>query len=299
MICRSGADVPVKRVTVGGVGFDPLTENRVVDHVRAALERGQGGRIITPNVDVLRQIRSSPDARAALADSTLVVADGMPVIWASRLAGTPLPARVSGADLVWSLARGLGSDGRTLFVLGGEPVARHDRLGASLVPQQKQASIGSRYAIPPVPARNDCALIAAAALVGRSPGLTVVGAISPRYGFDLDPAEVARIRAEVVAAAPDLVLVGVGFLRQERLIADIRRELPGSWFMGCGQAINFVAGERQRAPFWMQRAGVEWLHRMMSEPSRLAERYLRYDLPFVASLLTRTAISRCRRAPTP
>jgi hypothetical protein len=111
----------VKRVTVGGVTFDALTEDRVVDHVRAALGRGQGGRILTPNVDVLRQIGRNDDARDALDDSTLVIADGMPVVWASRLAGTPLPQRVSGADLIWSLSRGLARDGRSVFVFGGQP----------------------------------------------------------------------------------------------------------------------------------------------------------------------------------
>jgi N-acetylglucosaminyldiphosphoundecaprenol N-acetyl-beta-D-mannosaminyltransferase len=334
MMCPSGVDVPVKRVTVGGVGFDPLTEDRVVDHVRAALERGQGGRILTPNVDVLRQIGSSTEARAALDDSTLVVADGMPVIWASRLAGTPLPQRVSGADLIWSLARGLGADGRTIFILGGEPavIAQTSKLHRTAEIQQTNKlrlpeQLRGRHTVneyrsePPGPGRRnagpshraaggrpprnepvpfqrawvDGAENAANALLRRSPGLRVVGAISPPYGFDLDPAAVELILKEVVAAQPDLFFVGVGFPRQELLIAELRRDLPGSWFLGCGQAINFVAGEKRRAPAWMQRAGVEWLHRLLSEPRRLAERYLRHDLPFATALLARTAIARYRR----
>ena len=336
--------MPVKRVTVGGVGFDPLTEDRVVDHVRAALEGGQGGRILTPNVDVLRQIGRSQVARAALDDSTLVVADGMPVIWASRLAGTPLPQRVAGADLIWSLARGLGADGRTVFVLGGEPApgnsapgydaadvrwppeATPNRSAAGRLPEQLRGRhsanpyhrdsrpSGQRNSGPshraggrpprnePVPfqrLRGDGARIAANALLHESPGLTVVGALSPPYGFDRDPAVLELVLKEVVAAQPDLVFVGVGFPRQELLIAELRRELPGAWFLGCGQAINFVAGDRNRAPAWMQRAGVEWLHRLASEPRRLGGRYLRHDLPFAASLLVRTAIGRFRRPATP
>ncbi|HEY1484913.1 MAG TPA: WecB/TagA/CpsF family glycosyltransferase [Micromonosporaceae bacterium] len=291
-----------------------------MDHVRAALERGQGGRILTPNVDVLRQISRDSDARAALDDSTLVVADGMPVVWASRIAGTPLPQRVSGADLIWSLARGLGHDGRTVFVLGGEPARRTvNESGVWNAPPQAAsgrhtAPSGRRNAGPAHrasggrPARNesvpfqrerhDGAHVAAAALVRRSPGLTVVGAISPPYGFDRDPAAVESLHNEIVAARPDLVLVGVGFPRQERLISSMRRDLPRAWFLGCGMAINFVAGEKRRAPEWMQRSGVEWLHRLAGEPSRLAERYLRHDLPFAAALLTRTAIDRFRPAGT-
>jgi N-acetylglucosaminyldiphosphoundecaprenol N-acetyl-beta-D-mannosaminyltransferase len=333
-MCPTGVDVPVKRVTVGGVSFDPLTADRVVEHVRAALDRGHGGRILTPNVDVLRQIARNRAARDALADSTLVVADGMPVIWASRLAGTPLPERVSGADLIWSLARGLGADGRSVFVLGGEPAigalnappawrppeqnrpseqnrppaAKHANPYRGDAPQHRNAGPSHR-ATGGRPHRNESvpfqrervagAAIAAAALVRQSPGLTIAGAISPPYGFDLDPAAVELILKEVVAAQPDLVFVGVGFPRQETLIAELRRELPGTWFLGCGQAINFVAGEKRRAPAWMQRAGVEWLHRLATEPRRLAERYLRHDLPFAASLLVRTVIVRYRHARTP
>jgi exopolysaccharide biosynthesis WecB/TagA/CpsF family protein len=145
--------------------------------------------------------------------------------------------------------------------------------------------------------RGDAATIAATELARRCPGLTVVGAISPPYGFDGDPAALEQIHSQVVAARPDLVLVGVGFPRQERLIASMRRDLPGAWFLGCGMAINFVAGEKPRAPAWMQRAGIEWLHRLASEPRRLTERYLRHDLPFASALLMRTVIARCRRRP--
>jgi N-acetylglucosaminyldiphosphoundecaprenol N-acetyl-beta-D-mannosaminyltransferase len=334
--------MPAKRVTVGGVSFDALTEDRVVDHVRAALGRGQGGRILTPNVDVLRQIARNGDAQAALRDSTLVVADGMPVIWASRLAGTPLPQRVSGADLIWSLSRGLGRDGRSIFVLGGRPVgqavggqpaeieseelppnmgtanriARAQRLnelptGRHSVNPYREMTVNHRNAGPlhradePRGPRNetvpfqrtstDGAGRAAAALLKRCPGLSIAGAISPPFGFDTDPDAYALLMDEIIAARPDLVLVGIGFPRQERLIGALRGDLPAAWFLGCGQAINFAAGEQRRAPQWMQRTGVEWLHRLALEPRRLAERYLRQDLPFAASLLTRTVIARYQR----
>jgi N-acetylglucosaminyldiphosphoundecaprenol N-acetyl-beta-D-mannosaminyltransferase len=134
----------------------------------------------------------------------------------------------------------------------------------------------------------------AAVLAEECPGLNVVGAISPPYGFDGDPGALADIRAEIVAARPDLILVGIGFPRQERVIAALRTQLPSSWFLGCGMAIGFVAGDQRRAPTWMRRGGVEWVHRLASEPGRLAERYLRHDLPFAVSLLTTTAIARVR-----
>jgi N-acetylglucosaminyldiphosphoundecaprenol N-acetyl-beta-D-mannosaminyltransferase len=126
---------------------------------------------------------------------------------------------------------------------------------------------------------------AADALVSRSPGLRVVGAVSPPYGFDTDPAAVADLRASLVAARPDLVLVGIGFPRQERLIGRLRAVLPDTWFLGCGMAVNFVAGHQHRAPRWMQRAGLEWAHRLTAEPRRLCRRYLRHDAPYALRLL--------------
>ena len=103
-------------VELAGVAFQALTEEETVDRVRTALAQGTGGRILTPNVDILRQ-----DPAPYAADASLVVADGMPLVWASRLAGRPLPERVAGSSLIWSLSRALSVDGRSAFLLGGGP----------------------------------------------------------------------------------------------------------------------------------------------------------------------------------
>lgn len=254
-----------KRVAVGTTPFHSCTERQVVDAVREALGRGVGGRIVTPNVDILRQAVRDPAVHDYLADATFVVADGMPLIWASRLAGTPLPERVCGASLIWSLAAGLGRDGRSIYVLGGEP------------------------------APADGARRAARRLAEASPGLRIAGHQSPGYGFDSDPVALAGVCDAITAAEPDLVYVGLGFPKQEWLISRLRSELPRSWFLGCGAAVNFVAGDHRRAPGWMQRIGLEWAHRLASEPRRLASRYLRHDAPYAMRLLAGSYAARYRR----
>jgi N-acetylglucosaminyldiphosphoundecaprenol N-acetyl-beta-D-mannosaminyltransferase len=248
------------RVVVDGVGIDPVTEADVAGAVCAALERGEGGRIVTPNVDILRLARRDPAVREYLADATLVVADGMPLVWASELAGTPLPERVPGSSLIWSLSYHLARAGRSVYLLGGTPGG------------------GGRRA--------------AAVLAAACPGLRIAGVASPQYGFEGEPALLAEVCAGVVEAKPDLVFVGLGFPKQERLIDGLRSELPGSWFLGCGAAINFVAGDRARAPLWMQRAGLEWTWRLAGDPRRLAGRYLRHDAPYALRLLTGALVSR-------
>ncbi len=256
------------RVDLGGTGIDRITEAEVVAIVRDALVAGRGGRIVTPNIDILRRAQRDPGVRRYLDDADLVVADGMPLIWASRLGGTPLPERVAGSSLIWSLSDGLGRDRRSVFVIGGAPSAAEG--GA------------------------DGATRAADRLAAACPGLRVAGALCPPYGFDNDRAAVADLCAKVAGAEPDLVFVGLGFPKQGRVIDRLRPDLPGAWFVGCGAAVNFVAGDVGRAPRWMQRTGLEWAHRLSTEPRRLAGRYLRHDAPYALRLLVRAPRQRAR-----
>jgi N-acetylglucosaminyldiphosphoundecaprenol N-acetyl-beta-D-mannosaminyltransferase len=255
------------RVQLDGTGIDRITEDEVVAVVREALAHGRGGRIITPNIDVLRQAQRDPEARRFLADADLIVADGMPLIWASRLGGRPLPERVAGSSLIWSLSTGLGRDQRSIFVIGGIP--RGDE-------------------------STDGATRAADRLAAACPGLRIAGTLCPPFGFERDPATYADVCAKVVDAQPDLVFVGLGFPKQERVIERLRADLPDSWFIGCGAAVNFVAGDIDRAPRWMQRTGLEWAHRLGTEPRRLAERYLRHDAPYALRLLAQAPVQRTK-----
>ncbi|MFF5206588.1 WecB/TagA/CpsF family glycosyltransferase [Streptosporangium sp. NPDC000396] len=242
-----------RRVQVAGLSIDPMTEGEVVDHVIAALKRGEGGHLVTPNVDIGWAAARDPEARRIIEGADLVVADGMPLVWAAKLLGTPIPARVTGADLIWSLSEAAAFYRYPIYLLGAPPgVARQ----------------------------------AAGRLTGCHPGLIVAGTDAPPYGFEVTSEGYAKVRDAVVAAAPRLVFVGLGFPKQDRLIAELRKDLPATWFVGCGSAIAFAAGAVRRAPLWMRRAGLEWLFRLLNEPGRLARRYLLHDLPFALWLLT-------------
>ncbi|GAA2880495.1 UDP-N-acetyl-D-mannosaminuronic acid transferase [Actinoplanes cyaneus] len=316
------------RVHLDGTGIDRITEDEVVAVVRDALSWGRGGRIITPNVDILRRASADPAARRHLDDADLIVADGMPLIWASRLRGAPLPERVAGSSLIWSLSEGLGRDGRSIFIVGGTPAPRilgpglRDLLEAPLEslslsgsssgslsesPSAEQpASIRAspaggrglaRHRPPAAIAARPCGAVRAAArLAAASPGLRIAGAISPPFGFEEDERMYADVCARVIDAEPGLVFVGLGFPKQESVIERLRRDLPSTWFVGCGAAVNFVAGDVHRAPRWMQRTGLEWAHRLGTEPRRLAGRYLRHDAPYALRLLAWAPRARSRPA---
>lgn len=250
------------RIAVAGIGFHPVTEAQVVDRVFDDLADSRGGYLVTPNVDILRQLRR-PVLRELVERAHIVVADGMPVIWASRLAARPLPERVTGSALVVSLTRRAARAGRTIFLLGGDP------------------GIAER---------------AADRLSGDNRGLRVAGWHFPPFGFEKDPDQMLEIRAALAAASPDIVFVGLGFPKQEQLILSLHEEFPETWFVACGAGLTMAAGDVSRAPGWAQRSGLEWTHRLVKEPRRLVKRYLVHDAPFAAGMLLRSFASRFDRS---
>jgi N-acetylglucosaminyldiphosphoundecaprenol N-acetyl-beta-D-mannosaminyltransferase len=250
------------RISLLGVAFDRVTERQAVHRIAEAVDAGEGGWVITPNVDILRQAVGHPDCAALLEQATLVLADGTPLVWASRLQGDPLPERVAGSDLVWSVTEMAAGRNAPVFLLGGEP------------------GVADR---------------AAGVLVRRFPGLVVAGTSCPPHGFDRDPALVAEVIETVRRAAPRIVIVALGFPKQEHLIQELRAVLPDAWMLGLGISLSFVAGDVARAPRALQVSGLEWFHRFAQEPRRLARRYLLHGLPFALYLLLRAAMTRMSR----
>jgi N-acetylglucosaminyldiphosphoundecaprenol N-acetyl-beta-D-mannosaminyltransferase len=239
-------------VELAGLRFARVTRAQAVDRVAEALRRGQGGWLLTATLDYVRRFAQDPAARELFRRADLVVADGMPILWAARLRRSPLPDRVAGSDLVWLLAERAARDGRSLFLLGGNPGA---------------------------------ADAAARRFRERWPELRIAGIASPTLGSPPADAELEALRAELRAARPDLVYVALGVPKQDEVIAALRPQLPAAWWIGVGISLSFVAGEVRRAPPWMQRSGLEWAHRLAQEPRRLARRYLVEDLPFAFRLM--------------
>jgi N-acetylglucosaminyldiphosphoundecaprenol N-acetyl-beta-D-mannosaminyltransferase len=251
---------------VAGLDFDALSEEQVVARIVADLKEGQGGWVATPNIDICRQARKDPAVRDLISRASVVVADGMPLVWAARLRGDRLPERVTGASLIFTLSAAATEHGRSIYLLGGEPG----------VPERAASELACRY-----------------------PGLLVAGVDAPPFGFDRRPGQLAAVRRRLEEARPDIVYVGLGFPKQERVIAAIAPGMPAAWFVGCGAAIPFAAGQLQRAPQWMQQLGLEWFYRLIREPRRLFRRYLIDDLPFALGLIMTSAVARLKAGRPP
>ena len=254
---RPRAEGAPHAVDLEGVRLHALDERECVALVMEASSAGRGGWIVTPNLDHLRRLRGDESFRACYGRADVAVADGMPLVWACRLQNTPLPGRVAGSDLIWSLSRAAAERGRSVYFLGGDPGTAEE---------------------------------AARGLRARFQGLRVAGVACPAPGFEQRPGEIEEIAAQLAAARPDVVFVALGSPKQEALIERLRPGLPSAWWMGVGISFSFVAGRVKRAPGWVRGMGLEWVHRMAQEPRRLARRYLFDGLPFGAALIARSAV---------
>jgi N-acetylglucosaminyldiphosphoundecaprenol N-acetyl-beta-D-mannosaminyltransferase len=207
--------------------------------VSAHLRAGQGFALATINLDHLVKLTQDPAFRAAYAAQTMVVADGNPIVWLSRLARRPV-ALVPGSDMVIPLAR--------LATAAGVKVAL----------------VGS----------SDAALDAAAAqLRAAAPGIRVTTQIAPPRGFDPTGTDADRILHQLQSDHIGLCFIALGAPKQELFAARGRSLAPDVGFASVGAGLDFLAGHQTRAPAWVRAIAMEWLWRALSSPRRLIPRY--------------------------
>ncbi len=205
--------------------------------------------VVTPNVDHAVMLTHHEGLRKSYASAAMVLADGAPIVAASKLLGRPLPQRVAGSDLVPSVLRAAADRPEPLrvFLLGAGP------------------GVAQRAAVK---------------MQRQFPGVEVVGTHCPSLGFEHNRIDNQAAVDAVLATKPDVVVIGLGAPKQELWIARHHEKLGAKVAICAGATIDFLAGEKQRSPVWMQSAGLEWLHRLSSEPRRLASRYLRDAVTF-------------------
>jgi len=220
---------------------------------------GRPAQHVAINAAKLVAMQRDPELREIVAACDLVSADGQAVVWASRLLGDPLPARVAGIDLMHELLGLSERKGYRVFVLG----AKKDVL------EQAVANAREMY-----------------------PGLQLAGA---RDGY-FDDDEAATVADEIRAAAPDILFVAMPSPKKEYWLARYGKLIGVPFVMGVGGAVDVLAGQTRRAPRWLQRAGLEWLYRLLQEPRRMVGRYLIGNLRFCMLVLRHLVLGRPRQA---
>lgn len=232
-----------------------------IDACAALLARGEGARIATANLDFLALARRDETLRQNLRRSSLVVADGMPVVWLARLAGGQRVKRIAGVDLVEALCRRGRPQGTLRIAIYGSTEAVTEPGGKHL------EGIGSN--------------------------VRVVACINPPFRSLSDSEREAHL-VTLVDSQPDVVLVALGCPTQEQLIADWHTSLPSALWIGVGGTFDFFGGRRKRAPRAFRSAGLEWVVRMAQEPRRLGRRYLGRDVPALLAIAPKCMAQRWR-----
>ncbi len=252
----------VEPVWVWGVPFASLSMAETVSTIGDLIEAGRPTFFITANVNYAMLTDENPDLRAINERAAFIVADGSPLVWASRWQGSPLPERVAGSDLIFEISALAAKKRYRLFFLGGA---------------------------------EGVAAKAVSLLCERFPGLQVVGFESPPFrelSIDEQNALAARIRA----ARPDLLFTAFTQPRGERWLAANCDLLGVPVMANLGAAIDFAAGRVRRAPRWVRKCGLEWAYRLGTEPRRLVKRYARnaWFIARMAARDARRAVSRTR-----
>src|SRR5215469_9547109 len=227
-------------VAVLGVPFNNVTMDEAVKIIEEKIEGGGYHQVATANVDFLMHAIHDKELRDILCACSLVVPDGMPILWSARLMGSPLKERVCGIDLVPRLAELSARRGYSIYLLG-----------ASDKSSQRAAEI----------------------LEERYPGLRIAGRYSPPVR-PLEQMNHEEILERIELARPDILLVAFGNPKQEKWLSMHRNRLRVPVSIGIGGSLDMIAGKLTRAPRWIQKCGMEWLFRAAQEPRRLARRYV-------------------------
>lgn len=234
------------RSAIFGIRIDRVTMGQAIDRLSFWINQTQRTcrYVVTPNLDHAVQLQTNEALREAYRAASLVVADGWPLVTASRIFRDPLPERVAGSDLVPALFHALNESmsGGTVYLLGAAPgVAEY----------------------------------AARKIEQRWPRVRVVGTHSPPFGFDKNPAQSQEAIQRINRCSPDVLVVGLGAPKQELWLKQYQSQLSVGVAIAAGGTIDFLAGRQKRAPRWVQKLRMEWSHRLLTNPGRLTGRYAR------------------------
>jgi N-acetylglucosaminyldiphosphoundecaprenol N-acetyl-beta-D-mannosaminyltransferase len=244
----TSAAASIRTRDILGIPLAMTDYREAVDAMDDMVDRGERGYVCAVAVHALTVAQDDPEMRESLLGASLVLPDGMPVVWAANLLGESLRDRVYGPELMLRYNDRCAERGHRVWLYGG-------RDQGSLV----QLALSLRR---------------------RHPGIKIVGGYSPPYR-PLTPEEENELVEQINSAKPDVLWVGIGVPKQEKWMANIRDRLDVPVMCAVGAAFDFHAGRISQAPTWMQERGLEWIYRIAQEPRRLLPRYLYFNPRFV------------------
>lgn len=225
-----------------------VTMSETVEAIEQMIAADKKSYVVAINVDVVMKIEADPYLKKIVDDADMVLVDGKPLVWISKLHGRPLKEKVSGSDLVPLLCEVAAKNGYKVFIIGGKE-------GSAERAKQR--------------------------LEEKLPDIKIVGTYAPPFGFEKDDAELERINHMISQAHPDLLITCFGCPKQEKWIYENIEKYDAKVSICAGATVDFLAGNVTRAPRWMSEHGLEWFYRFLQEPKRMFRRYFVDDIKIV------------------
>ena len=232
-----------QRIELMGCQVDNLDMEETVRRIEEFIQDGSPHQHVVINADKVVKAYRDPELRRIINECALINADGMPVVWASRILGKPLKERVAGVDLFDALMRRAAQKAWRVYLLG---------------------------------AREEVVLGVKRLYEKRYPNLIFAGY---RNGY-WKPEEEAEVAAGIATSRADLLFVAISSPKKEQFLGRYQAEMKVPFAMGVGGTFDVVVGKVKRAPLWMQKSGFEWFHRFLQEPRRMFRRYFVEDMFF-------------------
>ncbi|EOU1903703.1 WecB/TagA/CpsF family glycosyltransferase [Clostridium perfringens] len=232
------------RQNMFNIEIDNISMDECIEKIDDLINNGKFNYLVTPNVDHIVKLDKDDEFLKVYNNADLIVTDGMPIIWYSKIIKRPIKEKISGSDLFPKICELSAQKGYKIFLLG---------------------------------ASEGVADIAKKKLQDKYKGLNIVGVYSPKYGFEDDEIELNKIINIVKKSNTDILAVGLGAPKQEKFIFKYKDILQVPLSLAIGATIDFEAGNVKRAPKWMQNSGLEWFYRLIKEPKRMYKRYILDD----------------------
>lgn len=225
-----------------------LTMDEAIANIEDLVENKKKSYIVAINVDVVMKIEKDSYLKQITDEAEMVLVDGQPLVWVSKLHKKPVKAKISGSDLVPLLCEKAADKGYTIYILGG---------------------------------KDGIAEKAKKRLEKKHPNIKIVGTYAPPMGFEKSEEEIKKVNDKISEAHPDLLIVCFGCPKQEKFIYENYQKYDAMVSVCAGATVDFLAGNIKRAPKWMSKCGLEWLYRFFKEPKRLFKRYFVDDVKIV------------------
>lgn len=236
------------RINFLNTQIDNLTIEEAIIEADKLINNGKYNYVVTPNVDHIVKLEEDKEFLEIYNNADLILTDGMPLVWVSKMCKNPIKEKISGSDFFPKLCEFSVKKGYKIFLLGA----------AEGVAYRAKINLENKYK-----------------------GINIVGTYSPKYGFEKDKYEISKIINMINETKPDILAVGVGAPKQEKFIYKYLNELKVPLSLGVGATIDFEADNIKRAPKWMQKSGLEWFYRFIKEPKRMFKRYFIDDIKFI------------------